>query len=116
MPGRTVGPAVAVLCALAVPWMAAAATSVAEFESGQLTGVQTATSVAGYRGSGYVTGFDQDGDAVEVRVVVPREGVHEVRVRYNSPFGEKGYELTVDGVPLGGMLGRTGPAEWAEWP
>jgi mannan endo-1,4-beta-mannosidase len=88
---------------------------VAQLEDGRrLGGVQTAAVIGGFSGSGYVTGFSQEGDAVEVTLNVPRRGVYAVGIRYNSPFGGKGFELSVAGVPLEGMLGRTGGAEWAE--
>jgi mannan endo-1,4-beta-mannosidase len=93
---------------------AQAASLVAELETGRLVGVDAATAIAGFSGPGYVTGFDQDGDAAEARVRIPRAGAYEVRIRYNSPFGEKGYDLSVGGTPLGGTFARTGQAGWAE--
>ncbi|HLV81690.1 MAG TPA: glycosyl hydrolase [Chthonomonadaceae bacterium] len=78
-----------------------------EAEDGRLVGVHVATTRKGYSGSGYVTGFDHDGARI-VFTVPARAGIYEARIRYGSPFGEKGYALTVNGTSFSGMFPYTG--------
>ncbi|HET6557757.1 MAG TPA: glycosyl hydrolase [Prolixibacteraceae bacterium] len=63
--------------------------SVAEAESGMLTGVNVAKTTAGYSGTGYVTGLDKATDKVTVTVNVPVKGFYKLVIRYNSLSGEK---------------------------
>jgi mannan endo-1,4-beta-mannosidase len=59
---------VVTIVALTLAWVlggsAFAAAIVLEAESGILTGTTVTAAVAGYSGSGYVTGFDNTGDSV----------------------------------------------------
>ena len=66
-----------------------------EAEQGQLLGVTTSTSVPGFSGASYLTGFDDDGDGFRLEVDVP-EGLYELWVGYRSPYGPKGYYYQVD--------------------
>jgi mannan endo-1,4-beta-mannosidase len=63
-------------------------------ETGTLSGVFINNAVAGYSGTGYVTGFDNGTDKVTVQATVPA-GLYELWVRYNSPYGHKGYTYQV---------------------
>lgn len=60
-----------------------------EAEDGVLNGVQVATTRSGYSGSGYVTGFDNNNDYVEVTANIPTSGVYELKIRYAAPYGYK---------------------------
>jgi mannan endo-1,4-beta-mannosidase len=71
-----------------------------EAETATLTGVQVSTSTPGYSGAGFVTGFDGASDRLELQADVP-PGLYELWVRYNAPFGKKGY-----GVGVGDELGQ----------
>jgi mannan endo-1,4-beta-mannosidase len=62
---------------------------VIEAESGILSGTQKSTSVSGYMGTGYVTGFDNDGDKVTVSKSIAASGVYNLYVRYAAPSGNK---------------------------
>jgi mannan endo-1,4-beta-mannosidase len=68
----------------------------AEAENGILTGVFVASSSPGYSGTGYVTGFDNDGDKVTVTVSVPEKGLYKIIVRYNGPYGGKTQDIYVN--------------------
>lgn len=70
----------------------------AEAEDGVLVGVNVSTSIAGYSGTGYVTGFDADEDMVTVTVDIPSEDMYKVMIRYNSPSGEKTQFVLVNGA------------------
>lgn len=62
---------------------------VIEAENGTLTGTQKSTTIAGYTGTGYVTGFDSDGDKVVMTKSIAASGVYNLYVRYASPSGNK---------------------------
>ncbi|UCH15088.1 MAG: hypothetical protein JSV22_03760, partial [Bacteroidales bacterium] len=68
----------------------------AEAENGVLTGVHVATTSPGYSGTGYVTGFDEDGDKVTVTVSVPEKGLYKIVVRYKGPYGDKYQDIYVN--------------------
>ena len=68
----------------------------AEAENGMLIGTQTESSRAGYSGNGYVTGFDQDGDALTMNLEVSRSGLYNLRIGYAAPFGEKTNDVYVN--------------------
>ncbi len=72
---------------------AAAQTYRFEAETGALTGVTTASS----GGTTYVTGFDNDSDKVTINAGSVPNGLYELWVRYQSPYGWKGYTVQVDG-------------------
>ena len=68
----------------------------AEAENGVLTGVKVEASRPGYSGTGYVTGFDEDGDKVTVTVSVPEKGLYKIVIRYNGPYGNKTQDIYVN--------------------
>ncbi len=68
-----------------------------EAEDGVLSGVYKSTSIKGYSGSGYVTGFDNSSDKVTVTVQIPERGMYKIVIRYNAPNGEKTQNLSVNG-------------------
>lgn len=72
-----------------------------EAEDGILTGTSIATAVPGYSGTGYVTGFDNDGDAVTVTVNPSKAGLYQIKIRYNAPNGQKQANLFVNGTSAG---------------
>jgi mannan endo-1,4-beta-mannosidase len=74
-----------------------------EAEAGVRTGVNVANAVSGYRGTGYVTGFDNDNDRVSVQANVPA-GLYELWIGFRSQFGEKGYYYQVNGESGTGMF------------
>ena len=77
-----------------------------EAENGQLSGIFTSASVPGFSGTGYVTGFDNEGDHLLLDVDVP-QGLYEMWVGYRSPFGDKGYDYQVDGEFGSGMFDQS---------
>jgi hypothetical protein len=60
-----------------------------EAENGTLTGVATATSIGGYSGNGYVTGFDATGDKITVNATVPAKDVYRIVIRYAEPSASR---------------------------
>ncbi len=84
-----------------------------EAETGVITtsgsNTRVASSVAGYSGTGYVTGFPNQ-DPVVDRLTVPAsldEGLYDLYVGYRAPFGPKGYELLVGDEASSGMFGES---------
>ncbi len=67
-----------------------------EAESGTLSGVNTTTAVAGFSGTGYVTGFDNANDKVAVQATVPVKGFYRIVIRYLAHDGEKYQYLSVN--------------------
>jgi mannan endo-1,4-beta-mannosidase len=78
-----------------------------EFESGDLKGTVIARERP-HSGSGYVTGFDADTDAVQV-TVQGRAGIYRATIGFAAP-GEKGYVLNVNGSRYSGMFPKSGDA------
>lgn len=68
-----------------------------EAESGVLNGTQISTIRSGYSGSGYITGFDQNSDYVEVTTQIPSSGIWEIKIRYAAPYGYKENYLYING-------------------
>jgi mannan endo-1,4-beta-mannosidase len=79
-----------------------------EAEAAQRFGTNIASSVGGYSGTGYVTGFDSQAgtDKVQWQVDVPN-GLYEMWVGYRSQFGQKGYNFQVDGETGSGMFDQS---------
>jgi hypothetical protein len=96
------------LCRLLLPLLAAAlnahcATIVLEAENGTLTGTSVSTTAAGYSDSGYVTGFDNPGDSVRWTFGASN-GFYNLRIRFRSEFGQKGFDATLNGSTTSGMF------------
>lgn len=71
-----------------------------EAETGTLSGTNLATSIPGYSGTGYVTGFDNDADYLQLNATGVPTGLYQLIVGYNSPYGKKGY-----GIQVGSEIG-----------
>lgn len=67
-----------------------------EAEDGLLTGVSISKSKMGYSGTGYVTGFDQNGDRVTVNITVPDRNFYRIMVRYLGTSGDKYQDISVN--------------------
>ena len=76
---------------------------VLEAEKGVLVGTQVATQRAGYSGTGYVTGFDSDGDKVTMTIDVIKGDLYNLYIRYAAPFGEKYNFVYVNNINLGSV-------------
>lgn len=88
------------------------ASIVLEAEDASLTGVTVASTINGYSGSGYVTGFDQAGDKVTFSFSIT-EGMYKIEIGYGIPSGEKGFEITVNEIKSSGMFTQ-GPGNFQE--
>lgn len=95
---RTRDKIVSLCFCLFISFISSAQITYYQAESGTLTGTTISTATAGYTGTGYVTGFDNAGDAVQITVNVASYGNYRIYIRYRSPFGEKTQDLYVNGV------------------
>ncbi len=74
-----------------------------EAEDGIMTGITVLSEREGYSGKGYITGLTQDGFRSTVSFKA-KEGLYRIVLRAATPNGEKGYEISVNGVKMNGML------------
>jgi carbohydrate binding protein with CBM35 domain len=79
-----------------------------EAEYGLLGGldVEVDDAVAGYSGTGYVTGFikssaDPNDEMVTVTVYASSAGSHPLTIGYRSPYGDKRNQIIINGVFVG---------------
>lgn len=79
-----------------------------EAEDATMHGPHVVTTRPGYSGTGYVTGFQNDGDKIVWTVPDARAGIYAVKIRYSAPGGQKGYSLVVNGEGFSGMFAATG--------
>jgi mannan endo-1,4-beta-mannosidase len=77
-----------------------------EAESATLVDVHVSTAVAGYSGTGYVTGFTNNNCKVHWDFTATA-GLYDLLIRFRSPFGEKGFGAIVNGLGLSGMFPQT---------
>ncbi|MBN2611233.1 MAG: T9SS type A sorting domain-containing protein [Bacteroidales bacterium] len=72
----------------------------AEAENGVFSGVTVSNAVAGYSGTGYVTGFDNSSDKVTVEVYIPEKNLFKLMIRYRSADGQKYQNLLINNQPV----------------
>lgn len=80
-----------------------------EAETGALIGARRSSAGGGFSGNGYVTGFEANGARVSLPLRATA-GLYTVRIGYRSPFGDKGYDMVVNGAKHSGVFPRTGNA------
>lgn len=68
-----------------------------EAENGTLAGTYVETVTAGFSGTGYVNGFDSDGDRVTITFNLPQAGSYNIFIGYASPYGDKKNILGING-------------------
>lgn len=68
-----------------------------EVENGRLTGTNILSSRAGFSGTGYVSGFDNDGDSVAINLTIGSTGLYYLSIGYASEFGDKTNDIYVNG-------------------
>lgn len=86
------------------PLLALSQTIVLQAENGTLSGnVKVDTSVPGYSGAGFVSGFQASADSVSVNFTVPKTALYDLTVAYNAPFGYKQANVLLNGSPSGAV-------------
>ena len=86
----------------------------AELEDGTLTGLEVATEIPGFAGTGYVTGFDNDTDQAVVELEVSVDDIYAVFLHADAPLGSKSFTLQVDDVSFSAMIPVEPAGEWKE--
>lgn len=69
-----------------------------EAENGFMSGVTIGTSPAGFSGSGFVQGFDTDGDKITVTVYSAKQALYDVVVGYAAIYGAKQTTMSLNGA------------------
>lgn len=82
-------------------------TIVLEAEDGRLSGPRVAAQGTGFSGRGYVTDLTRPTDRLELRFNAV-SGLYDLAIRFRTPSGEKGFDLSVNGVHVSGMFPKTG--------
>ncbi|KAF3936315.1 hypothetical protein ABW19_dt0208759 [Dactylella cylindrospora] len=100
---------ISIIAALA-GW-AAAQTTTYQAESAELTGVTVGTSVTGFTGTGYVEGFDTSGDEIKFTVTSTSQGLYDLNIIYNGPYGDKYTTIVLNGAG-GGQVFLPATTEW----
>ncbi len=95
-----------VIAALIFPARDLGAQIVLEAENGTLVGTTVSSAVSGYSGTGYVTGFDNTGDAVRWDFSATN-GLYHLQIRFRSQYGQKGFDATINGAVTSGMFPQT---------
>ncbi|KAJ6260565.1 hypothetical protein Dda_4791 [Drechslerella dactyloides] len=75
------------------------------------TGVTVGTSVAGYSGTGYVEGFDTSGDEIKFTVSSTTQGLYDLQIVYNGPYGDKYTTVVLNGAG-GGQVFLPATTTW----
>ncbi|MCV9387003.1 glycosyl hydrolase [Reichenbachiella ulvae] len=84
-----------------------------EAEKGSFNGVQSATSNSGFSGEGYVTGFDNKSDYVEVQVAITQGDLYRLEIGYSSS-GTKTQQIYINGDgPHPIVFESTGSGVWS---
>lgn len=68
-----------------------------EAENGTLTGTYVESVTGGFSGTGYVNGFDNDGDRVTITFNLAQAGNYNIFIGYASPYGDKKNILSING-------------------
>jgi mannan endo-1,4-beta-mannosidase len=83
-----------------------------EAENAELTNVTVQTKIKPFSGTGYVTDFDSANDKIKFNVEIPdinaASQLYALKIQYNSPFGEKGFDLIINDNPTSGILKGNG--------
>lgn len=70
-------------------------------ENGVLDGVAVDTSMPGYSGTGFVSGFDTGSDSVTVNLTVPNTALYDLTFAYSAPYGQKNTYVILNGATSG---------------
>ncbi|TDP92943.1 TIM-barrel domain-containing protein [Labedaea rhizosphaerae] len=104
------------------PWTAppsCAVGALCEAENLTLDGVAVADDHTGYTGTGFAAGFQNSGNSLSFRVIVPTDGTYQLAARYANATGGDGQYTTrtltasVDGVSRTLTMPTT--ADWNTW-
>lgn len=86
-----------------------------EAESATRTNVGTESTFGGYSGSGYVAGWNADGQSVTFNVNAPSARTYVLTLRYAGGAGDASRFLSANGAVRANNLLFTGTGAWGTW-
>ncbi|MEY9856005.1 hypothetical protein ABH935_001609 [Catenulispora sp. GAS73] len=84
-------------------------------ESGTLHGLGTEAIYPGYTGSGYVAGWNHDGQWVDLHPSVSQAGPYTLTLRYSAAAGNASRYIYVNGSGVVNNLSLPGTGSWSSW-
>ncbi|MFD1544313.1 glycoside hydrolase family 76 protein [Nonomuraea guangzhouensis] len=84
-------------------------------ETGTLHSVGTESSNGGYTGSGYVAGWNANGQWVDLTANVSRAGTYDLTFRYAAAAGNASRYIYVNSASATNNLSFPGTGNWATW-
>lgn len=72
-----------------------------EAENSNYSGLTISSSLQGYSGTGYLTGFDSKSDYSTLSVTVPSSGYYELHFGYRSADGVKKQNISINNTSIG---------------
>lgn len=90
-------------------------TIVAEAENGVLNSLTVENTHSGYSGTGYVAGWNKDGQSVDIEVMIPDSNYYTIVFRYSVGNGEAVRKLLVNGSPVQNELRFRGEENWNDY-
>lgn len=84
-------------------------------ENGTLHSLTTESINAGYTGTGYIAGWNANGQWVDLSPNVSRTGSYEVTLRYAAAAGAASRRLYVNGANVVANLVLPGTGSWTTW-
>ncbi|MGP4039772.1 glycoside hydrolase family 76 protein [Gracilibacillus sp. D59] len=82
---------------------------------GTLHNLVTENSETGYFGNGYVAGWNEDGQSVEINVTVPNDGNYTLVFKYSAAAGQASRYLEVNGEGVVDQVRFSGTGSWGDW-
>lgn len=84
-------------------------------EKGVLHQLPTEAVYAGYHGTGYLAGWNRDGQWVDFKITVPATGRYSLAFRYAAAGGDAARYLYVNGKSAVNNLVFPGTGNWSQW-
>ncbi len=88
---------------------------VCEAENGTLHNLSTENTHTGYSGTGYVAGWNSDGQYVDVKPTIEQSGVYDITIRYSVGNGNASRLLFVNGNNFVNNLSFSGGNNWGDY-
>jgi Beta-1,3-glucanase/Carbohydrate binding module (family 35) len=84
-------------------------------ENGTLHNLSTESIYAGYTGTGYVAGWNRDGQWVDLHPNVSQAGKYAITLRYAAAAGNASRYIYVNGAGVVNNLSLPGTGAWTSW-
>lgn len=89
--------------------------SVYQAENGTLHNLGTEATYAGYHGTGYLAGWNSDGQWVDLNVTVPASGNYSLILRYSGGAGNATRYIYANGAGVVSNQGFPGTGSWSNY-